>query len=421
MSFPVSRVLVVSIAASLAVFLFFQRSYSADDQMQFSRKSIDVGLQLGRVMQKHKIAGLAVAVVKNGKTLWSAGYGKADVKRDVAASSDTVYRIASISKTFTAASLMVALDRGLVSVDADVSDYLGFKLRNPNFPETPITLKHLLTHTSGILDAGGPYDRFLSASKKPGSVSIDQFVTAEGGYYEPGVWGDYEPGSGTFNYSNYCSGLVATIIERVTKRRFDRFALENVLVPSGMSASFNVDDIKDFSMVGVCYKPDGNSYEAACDDFGGVRPAPTDIGKYKIGLNGLFWSPQGGLRSSVDDLARFMCVMIGHGKTPDGKSIFSEETWRLMHNTHWTGNGFDGFYREKGLGIQITDKFVAGERMFGHSGEAYGIISDMFYSPEKGFGIALISSGAVITDGSSSGIYLHEEEIAKILYDNFIK
>ena len=111
--------------------------------------------QLQQIMKENKAVGLAVAVVKGGKIVYVGSFGKKNIENDVDLKKDDLFRIASISKSFTTTALMTLVDKGLVDINQDVSELIGFKVRNPKFPDIPITLKMLLSHTSSLRDAAG--------------------------------------------------------------------------------------------------------------------------------------------------------------------------------------------------------------------------------------------------------------------------
>lgn len=216
---------------------------------------------------------------------------------------------------------MRLVEQGKLDLDRDVSDYLGFTLRNPNYPDQAITTRMLLSHTSSIQD-GSVY------SIAP-EYSVKEFFTPEGKYWldgehfensNDGV--DRSPGN-WFHYCNLNYGLVGTIIERITGQRFDIYMRENVLEPMGLNASYNPGDFDadEIQNVATLYQKQKDSvwnedgpYVAQIDDYRGVPQDPNKVlitnpdlqsaitleplDDYVIGTNGCLFSPQGGLRIS---------------------------------------------------------------------------------------------------------------------------
>src|SRR5690606_28943173 len=105
------------------------------------------------IIAEHDVVGLSVAVVKDNKIIYSKAFGKKDVEKSRDLKSEDLFRIASISKSFCATSIMQLADAGKLSLDDDFSDLIGFKVRNPKFPETVITLRMVMSHTSSINDS----------------------------------------------------------------------------------------------------------------------------------------------------------------------------------------------------------------------------------------------------------------------------
>ena len=147
-------------------------------------------------MSETGIAGLGAAIIVHKKVVWMKGYGFADMARAVPFTPDTVMNIGSISKTFTGAALMHAVQEGKLSLDEDINTYLPFKVVNPHDPNGRITLRHLATHTSGITDrwaiyagtyhygdAPEPLDEFLKSYFIPGEAgySKDNFLNVKPG------------------------------------------------------------------------------------------------------------------------------------------------------------------------------------------------------------------------------------------------
>jgi CubicO group peptidase (beta-lactamase class C family) len=111
--------------------------------------------EIAGIMEKTKSVGLSVAVVKDGKIIYNQSFGKKNIERGTNVANDDLFRIASISKSFTTTALMTLLDKKKIKLDEDVSNLVGFRVRNPKFPDVKITVKMLLSHTSSLNDSDG--------------------------------------------------------------------------------------------------------------------------------------------------------------------------------------------------------------------------------------------------------------------------
>jgi CubicO group peptidase (beta-lactamase class C family) len=392
------------------VFFFNQNNPSAQNYHE----------TLDNIAFNNQLIGMSVAIVCNGSITDIHHYGIADINRNITVTDSTMFRIASISKSVTATALMKLFEEGLFGLDDNVSEYLGFNLYNPQYPSQSITFRMLLSHTSGLSDGSG-YSSFLSAtaSQNP-PPHINQLLSPGGLYFTSNMWLSREPGT-WFSYANVNYGVIGTLIERLSGMRFDIYVRENILLPLGIHGSFNISDIGNINNVAVLYR---NSIPQA-DNYQGIPPPPRDLSQYTIGTNGLIFSPQGGLRISAADLCNFMIMQANDGlwgNTP----VLDSATVNLMHQTHWNYNGNNGnnyynLFRRWGLGFHLTtntlngDIVIPGTPMTGHPGEAYGLISDMYFEKAKQFGLIFITNGysgsAGYAWGNYSAFYLPEEQI----------
>jgi CubicO group peptidase (beta-lactamase class C family) len=171
-------------------------------------------------MARQHIPGVAIAVVHGGRVVKAAGYGLADVERRVPVTPETVFKIGSVSKQFLATGVMLLAQDGRLSVDDPIARFY------PDAPETwrGITLRHFLTHTSGVIREG---PAFAPALVQPDSVVVRSAFGA------PLVF----PTGSRFQYCNVCYFALADVIARVSGRPWDAFLAERVFAPNGMTAT----------------------------------------------------------------------------------------------------------------------------------------------------------------------------------------
>ena len=334
---------------------------------------------------------------------------------------DDPVRIASISKLVTALGVMRMVDRHQLDLDRDVSDYLGYPVRNPAFPDVPITLGMLLSHRSSLIDGDDLY-------------IIPLGVTLRERLADPRVWDTtHAPGSDWFHYTNLNFPVVASVMERVSGQRFDRLMQRLVLRPLHLDACFNWGagcSARAVRRAVVLYRANG---DVAKDDLHGLRPpclvvaaadGTCDLSAYQPGDNGALFSPQGGLRISMRDLAR-----IGQLLARGGRGFLSPQAMARMQPPVWrfggaNGLGEDGtqsgFFCAYGLATQTLanpqagchdDPFGDGITRLGHSGDAYGLKSGLWFDPVSGEGVAYFTSAVADDAPKGRSAFTQTEEL----------
>lgn len=366
-------------------------------------------------MWSSNIVGLTAAVFLNNSIIWSSGYGYADLRTCRKATTESVYRIASISKMITATALMQLFDQGRFQLDDDISRYLGYPVRNPQYPDLKITFRQLLTHTSSIVDEG-TYNRVVAETPDLlKTINIKDFLVPGGKYYSPANFAKYPPGT-DFTYANLGFNLIGSLVEVISGERFDKYTIRHIFAPLQMDASFDPADIRNWKNFAVLYKfaKDKGVFVPSRDDYRGEKPARRIV-TAPLG-SALGWAPTGGARMSVLDLAKFMLAHMNGGMY-SGVGILGRDTADLMHQIQWFGNGLEGLYKQAGLGFHITDDLVPGQRLVGHPGEAEGLVGDAYFEPDTKFGFVFLMNGGIW--GSAKPIYEIESRIARILYTQF--
>lgn len=338
--------------------------------------------------------------------------GEADRATHRPVTPDDPVRVASISKLAVALAVMRLVERGKLDLDRDVSAYLGWTLRNPASPTAPITLRQLLSHTSGVRDAAGY------------GMALDGDLAAR--MAEPGAW-DAKHGAGYFAYANLNYPLIAAVMEGATATRFDRIMAEQVFAPLKIAGCFNwstcAPDAAAHAV--VLYRAWG---EVAYDDLRGRPPAcpgnpasdgGCDLTRYRLTRSSGFFSPQGGMRIAPTGLARIGGALVRPG-------YLSVASLAMMTRPQWRYDGTNGdieggFYCTFGLGVMILaapgrpaacrdDPFGDGRLRIGHAGDAYSLKSGLWVEPATGKGIAYYTTAVPDDAPSGRSAYTQREE-----------
>jgi CubicO group peptidase (beta-lactamase class C family) len=345
--------------------------------------------------------------------------GVADLERERPMTVDAPARIASVSKLVVAIAVMRLVEAGKLDLDADVSRVLGHRLRNPAFPDTPITLRMLLSHRSSLTD---DIDYVLPLDADMLSVLDD-----------PKAWdADHAPGT-WFHYTNFNFPVVASVMEKATGERFDLLMDRLVLKPLAIEGCYNwaACSPERAAEAVVQYR----ERKPTKDEPASIRACPVtpakdgscDLSLWNPGVNGAIFAPQGGLRISARDLAKIGQLLLGKGKV--GKvRLLKPSSVETMVAPEWTfdesnGDHQAGFMCRYGLATQTLatkretcrdDPFGDGRERVGHAGDAYGLKSGLWIDPERKTGVAYLATDVLDADtGSHSAFTRIEEELAK--------
>ncbi len=396
----------------------------------------------GKVQGSPEISGLQMVVIRDGKPVFThaTGLARVDTGENIPLTLDHKMRIASISKLVATIGLMKLVEKGEVDLDADVSDYLGFTLRNPNFPNDKITLRMVLSHSSSVRDASYYW---LKVGEK-----FQDFFRPGGAHYEDGAHfasGEGQQPGEFFTYSNLNFGIMAGVIEMVSSKRFDRYMREEVLLPLGLGASYNVCDVTTVNPDGMAtlfrkrdddgnWHPDGDwqpqldSKRFSCtygmEPVGrGEQPGPVLEG-YTPGENPTAFSPQGGLRASAKDLTKIARLLLGGGEV-DGVRLLRPESVKAMATPFWrydagtenantTGEDMNpdgpskGLMQAYGLSTHIVHlpkwNLEEDRTLTGHLGDAYGLMGQFWIDFENGDALIALITGTADDPAPGSGV-----------------
>lgn len=316
--------------------------------------------------------GMAVVVVKDNQIVYSHNFGYSNIEKKTPLTDSSLFRIASISKSFLATMALKLVDEGKLSMSTDVGEILGFPIRNPKYPDTVITVQMLLSHRSSINDHLGYFN-------------FDGINPETDENWEE-CYNDYEPGT-DFEYCNLNYNLLGGVIERIMGVRFDAAIVEQILKPLDIYGGYCVDSLDASRFVTLYSNEDhnGSLHGELVEVPAAYEPRSEQVNKYMLGKSTAVLSPTGGMKISALDLAKYMMMHMNYGMGENGVRILSEDMSRLMQ-TPQSDNGYS-FALERG------DEIIKGVKLIGHTGGAYGLRSAMYFNPEEKFGFIVLSSG----------------------------
>lgn len=371
-------------ALLLIIVVATSRAQTVEENLQHSLDSIS---------KQDGLAGFGVSVFTLDTILFQGGFGYADLENKRPYTVKTVQNIGSISKTFTGVALMKAVAMGKLTMDTPINKILPFEVRHPKYPEQQITIRYLATHTSGIIDLEKTYDKSYVienpeavdpniynkeiakymheiVKNKPMALGdyLKAYLSEEGSLYSKKNFLKTAPGE-RYEYSNIASALAAHCVEIVTGVPFHQFTQNHIFDKIGMDeAGWFLDSV---------FK---ESHAEIYSDNMKILP------RYE-----LVTYPDGGLRTNVASLTKYMQVMMGcyEGR----KSIISQRSCQEMMKGQLTKSqvgveGVDdnyGFFWER-----------VGENTIGHNGADPGILTLMYYNTEMKVGAIFFTNTNVI-------------------------
>ena len=349
--------------------------------------------------------GFGVAIVSGQGVLYQRGFGFADAEARKAYSIHTVQSVASVSKTVVGLALLKAQELGLLRLDDPISQYLPFPVVNPAFPDVPITLRHLATHTSSIRDndfylsknyyllPGQPEKGPLAFEDMQTFIPADSAVTLPvflknvltpaGKWYQPKGFLARRPGE-LYEYSNVGAALAAYIVERVSQQPFPDFTARYLSRPLHMRDSgWNVGKV-DFSR-------HARPYQAP------AVPLPH---------YGQATYPDGGFLSSVADMSQYLRELI-RGYQGRG-TVLGPDSYRELFRPQLAAGNFE----ERNERNPYSESYNVGVLMgfgytgyIGHTGGDPGVVALLFFDPKSGIGRLLLLNTNLSTRAGEQAMY----------------
>ena len=346
------------------------------------------------IMQSNPVVGLSVAVVKNNKVIYNHSFGFKDVEKQLPLTNASIFRIASISKSFTTTAIMQLVAEKKIRLDQDISELVGFKVRNPAYPNTVITLKMALSHRSSINDSEGYF-------------SLDAIDPATNPNFAK-CYNAYEPDKG-YMYCNLNYNLAGSILEKITGIRFDKYIQQQILDPLGLYGGYNVNAL-DSNLIAKIYEfnKETKGFTLSPNAY---APRTEEISNYTMGRSTPIFSPTGGMKISANDLAKYMIMHSQLGKYEGGRMIpkkLSQQMQAIISEE-------EGY----GMALENTTQLIAGKTMIGHTGSAYGLYSMLFFEPKEKIGFVVISNGCDTKTINGFNAVLHQT--VNSLYNNLIR
>jgi CubicO group peptidase (beta-lactamase class C family) len=326
-------------------------------------------------MQSAGIPGLAISVAKNGKVLFSEGYGFADIQTHRKVDSNTLFHIASITKTITATSIMQLVEKNQLSLDMPIDKYIDFPLINPNYPQEKITIRQLLNHTSSISDERA-YEIDFRVEGQDSNIKLPEllknYLVNGGTYYSaPKVFLTSKPGT-QWSYSNIGYALLGYIVEKVTGESLRKHSAENIFHPLKMNNTY-------WELRDVPAAQSATPYEVIDNKFVAVKPV------------GFADWPAGMIRTSVADIGAFAAASANQGINATSRILLATSSADMLKLD--TLAGLPNWLTGQGLGWASSN--LGGKSLPNHWGGDPGVFTAVYLDPEHKSAVTILMNTSV--------------------------
>ena len=359
---------------------------NGDDAQTAVPAAIDVGTadSADQIAERYGAVGVQAAVIRNGTVRYVYSYGTAVRSDNIPVTADTKYRVASLSKFVTEVIFMRLVDEGMTSLDEDIGTYLGCQVRNPSYPDVPITPRMLMVHIASVIDSGD----FLEGRLNGSSIPLRELVSSGASY------AGYCPGT-QYSYSNFGVSLIGAACEKVTGRSFESLAEEYIFRPLDIDAGYTASLLNRTDLLGELYGSGGMTRDAQ------LREAFLDVPGETYHL------AQGNLTISAADYAKILCRVYQDASAADGGVLLSAQSAQEMFRAQF---GLEGF------GQWHTQSAVPGVSLCCHTGSNFGMFSTFVFCETTGDGVVVLTSGAETGKDADSEIYNVCLDYIRLLY-----
>lgn len=391
-----TRLFGVALSVFLVVATVGASGVFSDDVCNMSLEEVES--EIRRSMRLMHMPSFCVGVVQDGELSWSGFYGSVDgLFSGDAPDEHSVFLAGSVSKSVTAVALMQLWEQGLFDLDDDVNDYLPFSVRNPLFPDVPVTFRNLLSHSSSLANDQLSLFLYFSLLNYP-PVLLGEFVEPGGSLFGNNVWFDYGPGDGSY-YTSVGFEILGLLVEILSGEPYAQYCRNHILEPLGMVESgFSLDEIEVSSL---------------------VRPYIW-LGIYlPIPIYENHNAASGGLMTTLADLSNFLWMHM-NGGVVGGVRILEEESLELLHSVQFPELENPEFPIDPikyGLGWMVHPE-TAWDMSFhaeGHSGTVPGGLTYMFFRNETG--VIFFSNQCFQVGYYGASQYSYRMELLEVLLD----
>ena len=341
---------------------------------EFSSVPEETASRLEVLFRKYSTLGASVALFENGRITYVYTYGTAWPGGD-AITWDTGFQVGSISKMVSNIGLLQLMDREGIGLEDEWGDVLGFPVRHPQYPNTPVTFRQLMTHTASLRDSGD-YDDAVLGKKK----GVQELLTTRSAYT---FYMDSEPGLKR-EYSNLGGGLIGVFIEKLSGQTLDEYMQQHVFEPLGILAAYHASTLGEQIPLADMYTMPEKYLAKSLrrDETTETEPDWTLC----------YTSTAGSLIISAPDLCKILIALCDGGVYENTRILSASLVEEMLTKQDYIGS----VACETGNGLFVnilTDDQVEGRTLYGHGGKAYGMLCAAYFDPTDRTGVVMLTNG----------------------------
>ena len=353
----------ITLAITIPIIVFASIAGVLVNHYFFSNNARMLDQSILEIMEEYNIPGVAASAVTGNEIIWMNSYGYSNIEEDILVTEDTLFMLGSISKSVTGTAFMQLYEQELINLDVDINVYLPFNISHPNYPNSTITPRMLLTHTSGITDNWYIiYPMQISGTDSPISLAefIFNYLHENGSYYYIANFNSDEPGT-SYDYTNVGSTLIAYLIEVITNTTFEEYCQENLFQPLDMpNTSWRLSNL-EMNDIAI-------PYDESYGDFYPITHYDSPV------------YPCGFLRTSILQFSHFLMMFINEGRF-GGIQLLQNSTVNTMTTVQFPNitSNTGLFWQNDGI-------------RWGHGGSGPGVSTLMLFDPIRNEGVIIFTN-----------------------------
>ena len=329
---------------------------------------------LTQLQSKYSALGLSVAVFQNGEIIYTFCGGQTRLVGGEAITPDTLFQTGSISKMVANIALVKLLWERGISLDAEIGDVLGYEVRNPAYPDSPVTLRQLMTHTASLRD-DGVYQGAVNGNARPLREMLTQL--AHGAFTA-----EYAPGEQAA-YSNFGGGIIGSLIEALSGENADSYIRRAVFAPLGITGGYQAGLLdEDLQIAWIFHMPSHRL---------GLKPREGSSRRVTCDPDSAYLMTAGKLVISSVDLAKIGMLLCDGGIYQNQRILPEDAVGEML--TLQNDRGSVHCQSDSGLFVLPTTEESLSGAWMGHDGMAYGMLCGAFFEPDSRAGMVLLTNG----------------------------